>query len=292
MGNEYSLPLTNNSYMIERQSNARNLNYQFGGDDISNYINVSYIEYTTPGTYTITVPNIASYIAVVLIGGGGSGGNGGWGSNGSASFGTGGGGGGAGATIITKAIPITPSSTVSLTVGGGGSPGSFNGVIPYIGTSGAETSISIGGVKRFGAGGGYRGNSGWNQNSVNINTLPNNEVRGLGGTGGTIYQESNYSIYYQDGTNGDNGDSAYPTRTSTTYIRWGASGGGRTKDYGTLSIDYNAVGGNGFFIGTGLSGTGYGAGGGGGGGTDIATNDAGGTGGAGNSGYARIYFYI
>ncbi|WP_328941007.1 hypothetical protein OG259_04655 [Streptomyces sp. NBC_00250] len=75
--------------------------------------------YSTPGTYTVTVPSDVTYIAVSLTGGGGGGGGVGSGpafGDGTAQPGGGGGGGGANSSCF---LPVKPGDRITITVAGG-----------------------------------------------------------------------------------------------------------------------------------------------------------------------------
>jgi len=80
-------------------------------------------EYTTPGTYSFTVPSGITSLFALFVAGGGGGGGGGAITNGLYGTGTfysaGGGGGGQGITRIT----VTPGQIVSVVVGAGGAHG-------------------------------------------------------------------------------------------------------------------------------------------------------------------------
>ena len=74
--------------------------------------------YTTPGTYTLTVPAGMTSMRLTLNGGGGGGGGG------SSRSGGAGGGGGA-SSIATTVFTVTPGATYALTVGSGGAGGAL-----------------------------------------------------------------------------------------------------------------------------------------------------------------------
>ena len=85
------------------------------------------VMYTSPGSYTWTVPTSVSSIHVVMIGAGGGG---------SAGAQPGGGGGGGGALAYKNDIAVTPGETVSINVGDGGAG------VRY-GSAGSGTNSSI-----------------------------------------------------------------------------------------------------------------------------------------------------
>src|SRR3990167_1995468 len=82
--------------------------------------------YSTPGTYTFTVPFGVTQLKVVAVGGGGGGGSGGggWGS---------GGGGGCGGGVAGGAISVTPGQVGPLYVGYGGAGGNGADQCTYAG---------------------------------------------------------------------------------------------------------------------------------------------------------------
>jgi hypothetical protein len=307
MGVKYSLPYTSTE-TISSQSNARPLNYYISNIDVSQYLDVSYNEYTVPGDYTITVPARASYIAAVLIGGGGGGGSGGWASNNGK--GSGGGGGGSGGALLTKAISVSPGTTIYLTVGAGGTGGTVgasSGDTPQKipqnnAVAGGDTTMSFD-SKIYTAGGGGKGISGWNTDSDNLNGSPS-PYTGNGGNRGTNTVSASSDISYN--TRGIAGSSITFTsgtdNLSSAQLSGGA-GGGRTENYSSYSRNYNAIGGAAPSIqpntqsnpgndGTGDGGAGGSGGSGNNGNGGDETKLRGGIGGKGADGYARIYFYI
>jgi hypothetical protein len=116
------------------------------------------VSFTTPGSYTWTVPDGLTSITVVATGGGGGGG----GISGSSA----GQPGGAGA-VVTSTVSVTPDQVLNLVVGGGGGAGA-NG--PFVG----------GPSYYFGAGGGGGGSS-------DVAAGSNQQVIAGGGGGGGSY---------------------------------------------------------------------------------------------------------
>ena len=95
-------------------------------------------DYTTPGTYTWTVPTGITSAEVTIVGAGGGGG-------GSTEVGYGGGGGGGGSGgLIERSITLTPGEVVSITVGAGGAGAPFVGRTRYPpgGSAGSSSIIS------------------------------------------------------------------------------------------------------------------------------------------------------
>jgi hypothetical protein len=112
------------------------------------------LSFTTPGSYTWTVPAGLTSISVVATGGGGGGGGitGGF-STGSA--------GGAGA-IVSSTLTVTPGQVLDIVVGGGGQAGTNgpNGACGAGGGGGGSTNVDAGSSDQIIAGGGGGGGPG------------------------------------------------------------------------------------------------------------------------------------
>jgi len=200
--------------------------------------------YTSPGTYTFTVPAGVNSVSAVAVGGGGGGSTS---TNASNGF-SGGGGGGGGLGWAT--ISVTPGETLSVVVGAGGSGGTSAG--SNNATSGGDSFVDRGGnylVEGIGGtrgtynssstapGGGFTGDGGGNGGSGGGGT-GGNESGGGGGAGG-------YS------GNGGNGGTGTGGPTDGT----GGGGGGHSGANGFTS-DVTAGGGGVGILGEGASGTG------------------------------------
>ena len=155
------------------------------------------IAYTTPGTYSFTVPFNVFFISVVCIGGGGGGSGGQW-------YGAGGGGGGGGLRYGT--FPVKPGQVLQVVVGAGGTAGEHgyyqwgdcNVYIesnPTRGASGGQSRIT----NFLSANGGVAGH------------ISNTVASGGGGSGGT-----------GGGTGGTGGGG---------YALYGGAGGGGAAGY-------------------------------------------------------------
>ena len=132
------------------------------------YTNIAAQSYSTPGTYTYTVPAGVNQITALIASGGGGGGCGGYNSSWVISSG-GGGGGGSGSTIAN--ISVTPGQQLPIVVGTGGAGGTSTGSNTGL-TSGINgTSSSVGSVVVAGGGGGSYGNG---------------ATSGAGGAGGAV----------------------------------------------------------------------------------------------------------
>ena len=266
--------------------------------------------YTTPGTYTFTVPAGTTSISAVVVGGGG----GGSGCDGGQLRGeTNNGGGGGGLAYGT--IAVTPGETLTVVVGSGGNAGGDDSP----GTAGGTTTISRGATVLLsgggGAGGQYRSDGLTAAGGASGGT-----VRIGGGSGGNSGTGSGAS-----GATGGGGAGGYSgnggnggNRTSNGVAGTGGGGGGgggfnttsltgRAGAGGGVGILGSGVGGNGAG-GTGNSATPTGGGGGsngtaggnyttglggeygggGGGKADSTTPGATPTGGAGTRGAVRI----
>ena len=137
--------------------------------------------YTTPGTYTITVPATAVSALVTIIGGGGGGG-GQWGNGDNHA----GGAGGSGGYYQNETINVTPGETLTIVVGAGGASASANfnggqyctgtaGAGSYNGTAGSASSIRRGATVLLTATGGNPGTG----------SGPGNNCSGQSGAGGS-----------------------------------------------------------------------------------------------------------
>jgi hypothetical protein len=71
-----------------------------------------YLAFSATGTNSFTVPSGITTSAVLVVAGGGGGGSGAWG-----------GGGGAGGVVYSANYPLTPGTTMNLSVGAGGLTG-------------------------------------------------------------------------------------------------------------------------------------------------------------------------
>jgi hypothetical protein len=163
--------------------------------------------YTTPGTYSFSVP-ITSYYQVECVGGGGGGGNQneGWVA----------GGGGAGSSYIRGIVTLHSGHEVSITVGRGGS-----GAGPRTwadGEKGGDSYLTVQGmewIKAEGGGGGY-GDSSTSGGTIGSGIWTPDNVEGIhfnwGGWGAPAYIIP--GSYHNGGAGGGAGNSG----------GWGSSG--------------------------------------------------------------------
>ena len=125
-------------------------------------VSIGESSFTSPGTYSWTVPTNVDTISVVTVGGGGGGG----GAGGSA----GKGGGGGGALAYVNSISVTPGETLTVGVGTSGRPG----IVPTsTASAGGNSYVKRGAISLVEAGGGKKGND---------TILDGNNNGGAGGT--------------------------------------------------------------------------------------------------------------
>lgn len=214
------------------------------------------VSFTTPGTYTWTVPDGLASISIVTTGGGGGGG----GLSGTIA----GPAGGAGA-VVTSTLTVTAGQVINLVVGGGGQSG----------TNGP----SFGGGYSYGAGGGGGGSSTVDAGSSH------QIIAGGGGGGGSINGGAGGDA---GGTNGAGGDGGSSFGGAASGGGGGSGGTGGVAGTGFFGPGGSAGGnGNGGPGGTGGSNGSY-PGGNGGSGTGAGSGASGGSGfwcGGGGGGY-------
>jgi hypothetical protein len=244
--------------------------------------------FTSVGSTTFSVPTGISAVDVLVVAGGGGGGN----STGHES----GGGGGAGGYIYTPGHPVSPGSSVPVTVGAGGPglpdagyspPNSFNRDPHKGGPSsfgGGTTITATGG----GAGGGqyYSGSPGGSGGGQSGNYGPNSAGSGTGGQGNPGGNGTLNGVDSVAGGGGGAGAAGGNGSGSTG----GAGGSGSSSSISGSSVTYaGGGGGSGRNSGGGSGGSG-GSGGGGPGNTNGSpssngtNNRGGGAGGAVGSG--------
>ncbi|HYD66998.1 hypothetical protein [Azospirillum sp.] len=247
--------------------------------------------FTTPGTYTFTVPAGVTSLSAVAVGGGGGGNN---------SYGTGGGGGG---LRYVSNLAVIPGQQITLVVGSGGAPGANGGssslgsfITAYGGQcggngvgglggagvggtgggTGGQGGYSINGAGAFAGGGGgaagYTGNGGRGAGFGPSNTASDGLLAtagsGGGGAGGEFCGNGGPSNYF--GSGGGGVGLAGPGASGAiagTYARGGGGGGGSGGANGAMRD------------GAGANGSGGACGGGGGGSTYMSTGGSGGAGG-------------
>ncbi|GLY74992.1 hypothetical protein Airi01_032590 [Actinoallomurus iriomotensis] len=173
--------------------------------------------YTTPGTYTFTVPTGVSQIGVVLTGGGGGGGfvtvNPGF---------SGAGGGGGGATAACT-LAVRPGDALTITVGPGGDRGVDHA---FPGEKSTISSPNAGGASAPGGAGGYeehggRGGAGAVCDGANVTLAVGTAgtdglggAYGAGGAGGPAGAGVDRACPAGTGTGGKGRDAKYhPNRT-------------------------------------------------------------------------------
>jgi hypothetical protein len=224
--------------------------FLINGVDVANYYQANWVEYTSAGSYTASVPFGANQIKVICIGSGGGGGGGGGGEYNTphntfnsapsvrwtAQGGSGGGGGGY--SIGTH--PITTNATINITVGSGGNYGNGgagnSGNEGNSGNGGNTTSVTVPGVIQFSAGGGLGGHFGYGGENHNTPVPSYNTPGGYGNLAyGNIGNHGQFGPTGDDSGPAGNGgiisnNGSYPTISSNTY---GVGGKGGTGGHGS-----------------------------------------------------------
>ncbi len=214
--------------------------------------------YTSPGTYTFTVPAGVTNLAVVCVGAGGG-----------TSTGNSGGAGGGGALAYRNGITVTAGSTASVTVGAGRSQGAGAGGSSSFTYSGTTTTAGGGGAGTTSApsaSGGSGGTGSGTTTGTNAGGAGGGDTNNHGGPGG-------------GGAGGYSGAGGAGASKSSTSAVNGSAGSGGAGGGGGSGGTTEAGGGGGGGVGllgegsSGSGGTGYGA-----------ANTTGGNGGGGGSG--------
>jgi hypothetical protein len=220
------------------------------------------VSFTTPGSYTWTVPTGATSIQVLATGGGGGGGG--------AYQSTPSGPGGAGA-IVTGTVPVTAGQVLNLVVGGGGGSGANPGqACAPGGGGGGSTNVDAGAVTQVIAGGGggggglgngcgsssAGGDAGGPSGAGGNSAGPYGGGGGSGGVGGAGYGGTGNGGSGNGGAGGAGGNNG-------PQIPGGTGGSGIGAGAGASNSSSNALngGGGGGYGGGGYGGTGGGAGG-------------------------------
>ena len=237
--------------------------------------------FTSSGTFS--VPSGVTAVNVLVVAGGGGGGN------------QHGGGGGAGGLIYRPAFPVTPSGTVSVTVGNGGSGGNPGGA-PDEGVTGQDTVFGTLTAKGGGGGGGWDSGSqfaGQPGGSGGGAAGPNSAAGGDGIQGQQAGDSGTYGFGGNGGSQaagqnggaggGGAGANAVPATTGQGFP--GGVGKAYTIADGTTSVYYAGGGGGGAHINpSGPAGPGSGGQGGGGNGGQYQPSPVGGQSGTANRG--------
>jgi len=228
--------------------------------------------YTTPGTYSFTVPDGVSSLQIIATGGGGGGG----GASGQVYAGP---LGGAGATV-TSTLSVTAGQVLSLVVGGGGHGGISGGGTGtnYTCGSGAggggASSVDAGDADQIIAGGGGGGGAcvsdaaggdaggpngaGGSGGAGDVDTAAFGGADGTGGTGAAVLFGSNGNT----GGSGDGGAGGEGGNNGPMAGGAGGSGSGTASGGDANAYDLAGGGGGGYGGGgSGASGSGGGAGG-------------------------------
>ncbi|WLH47464.1 phage tail protein [Pseudomonas beijingensis] len=161
------------------------------------------IYFKAPGVYQWTVPASVTKVYVEVVGGGGSGAFG--------TLDTGAGGGGAGG-ISKRLVSVTPGSTVTVTVGAGGTyvtaantvgnPGGSSSFGTHCSATGGAGGLVVGGAGAgYGSGGDFNGTLGAGNPPVR-NAASNGAIGGAGGGGESIFAAVDTTTLTQPGMGG------------------------------------------------------------------------------------------
>lgn len=188
---------------------------------------VGEVAYTTPGTYSFTVPNNVTSISVVAVGGGASP------NQTNVAIPVAGGAGGLG---WKNNIPVIPGQSYTVVVGAGGagnataSTGNDGGDSYFL--IGPGNMVLGGGGSRFGPGGRYGGDGGGNGGSGGQGNSAGSGgaggYTGNGGNGGTGSHNQTNASHGLPGSGGGGGGGAAQWRTNNGGDFWypGGTGGG------------------------------------------------------------------
>jgi hypothetical protein len=187
--------------------------------------------FSSPGTYTFTVPARVNTISAVAVGGGG-GGSYIW------SYGAGGGGG----TAWIAGLPVTPGETFTVEVGSGGSTWSYEGSRPGNNSVLRRNSSSTNHIIGYGSGQGGPNSAGGASGGFTFS----GGSSGGGGRGGYTNWNWPYAGGGAGGYQGHGGDynagQGYGGGGAAGHMHssyWGTPGGGGVGIYGQGSDGYN-----------------------------------------------------
>ena len=168
-----------------------------GGDQIL-YRQKGIVHMFTSVTTATFTPTFTGYVQVLVVAGGGGGGANSWS-----------GGGGGGGVTFTRAYPVSAGSGISVTVGGGASPGNQGGTSTFgtVSTSGGGT----GGVwdsttpGRPGGSGGGGGNSSADSSRFRVSGGPGITGQGFPGGSGVRFNDDGENTHNGGGGGGAGG---------------------------------------------------------------------------------------
>lgn len=217
---------------------SQKLNYVINNMVTKDFFLGEAIEFTSPGTYTITIPTFAKSMIVTACGGGGGGGSGT--SNALSGIGGGAGGGGGGAAAInnkTYSLTGKGGTEIKITIGAGGAGGNrdsqngvtgestiISGFVTLAGGIGGRGDGGDGGAS--GGAGGGRGGAGAKSSTLNGYTGTSGVV-GTGGTGGTATEQNTHGGGGGGGSLGAGGKGDGYTSTGTEGSKGSGGGGGK-----------------------------------------------------------------
>jgi hypothetical protein len=181
--------------------------------------------YTTPNSYTYTVPTGVTSLKIVATGGGGGGANGGTGGHGA---------------IVTTTITVSPGESLNLVVGGGGQfrGGGGSSNLSW-GNSPLKWIIAGGG----GGSGGYSGRGGdaGGPNGIGGNSSGGGGSDGIGGNRGASFSPT--PLGETDGGNGNGGSGGRPNSGLQPAFGIGSGSGGSGAGGGGGGGGYGGGGG-------------------------------------------------
>lgn len=198
----------------------------FGGELLAGVVDITKLigvttNYTTAGTYTLTVPADKTSMRVTLVGGGGPGGNG-------ITYFSSGAGGGSGALAIATFSGLTPGATYTLVVGSSSAASYITGVLSAAagsaGQSGSTAGYALGGTGRYqgGTGSGAGATDATAGGGVGGGLAGVSNINGAGGAGGA----GGYLSSVSAASGGDGSYAGYISTGGAGGVGYGAGGGG------------------------------------------------------------------
>jgi hypothetical protein len=235
--------------------------------------------YSTPGTYTFTVPNGVTRVVAVMWGAGGGGGGGG---NNSSYYACGGGGG----ALVTELLNVSSTNSITINVGSGGSGGAAGsgGGNGTSGQTGGASSVTYSGTT-WQANGGGGGNYNCGSSATLGGNIPSGQQQLLYIPGGySAMGNSNSYVNAGGGAPGGSGPGESYVNGANAY--GGFNLGGLTE---INSVGYNSTSTGGSASAGGIGAGGNGAAGNNSTGAGVAGTSPGGGGSSGGSNTTQQY---
>jgi hypothetical protein len=198
-----------------------NVPYDFGSLDLVDFYHQSWGDstYTTPGTYTWTVPSGVYSISITAIGGGGGGGQG-------KIFNTGGAGGN---LAVINTLTVTPGQTFTVTVGAGGNANTDGGNSIFVKTSNGSKILEAAGGQA-----GQSSNNGTGDLPTTITSqAPQGDIFGYGGVMGIRF----FGLAAQNTAGGGAGGYGGDPANRRDETGWGGTG----AVYG-IDLEFSKIG--------------------------------------------------